>query len=418
MRIGVFEGSWWQAACDALGHETVSLPYARHPSGNAYAADLAGRIANGPSVAALLADAEVDFLLDNGGAGLNFVPHPGGDDDFDLVHEAFRMPLISHFVDPLATALQGLTWTAVWQCLECRSWGKAVWDKAQAIELQRFGVPSVVHLPMAAPVRAYNTEPLDPEKCRPVVSFVGSQNTSYFAANSPAPTANLLPGVLVEAVQTDLRNVTFHDVYYNTHAVDEPFQLDDTREAKVQKTFAYYNAKLFHNAALCIRNRDRFVIFLKRHLGDSFQLIGKRWDTTYGLETEPPLPTVDRYLDHFREVAINLNLVNGNAETGLNMRHFEITAAGGFMMCYPQPELEACFRIGTECVVFHHERDLLEKIKYYLNHPEERVAIAQAGQRRTLSEHLYSHRLENLLRIVQPKQRPVECATAQPTPSG
>jgi len=114
------------------------------------------------------------------------------------------------------------------------------------------------------------------------------------------------------------------------------------------------------------------------------------------------LPTTEQYFEHFRHAAVNLNFVNGNAETGLNMRHFEITAAGGFMLCYRQPELDEHFEVGRECDVFESESDLLEKIRYYLSHPKERMAIAQAGQRRTLSQHLYSHRLEHLLRAAPP----------------
>lgn len=412
MRIGVFEGGWWKAACDALGYEAVVLPRAEHPSGNPHAADLFGRITSGTSAVSLLADEnDVDFLLDNGGAGVGFVRGPGGGDDLILAHELVGKPLVSHFIDPLVTVFQGLGWHTTWQCLQRRMWGKAIWDKAQAIELQQFGAPGVVHLPMAAPNRTYNVTPLDPAKCRPVVSFVGSQNTRYFAANSEMPTGGLLPGALAQAVQADLPRASFYDIYHNIYGLGESIQPGDTLETQAQKTITYFNAKLFHNASLCIRNRDRFVIFLKRHLGGAFQLIGRDWDTTYGLNVEPPLPTTDAYFNHFREAAINLNLVNGNAETGLNMRHFEITAAGGFMLCYDQPELGELFEIGKECVVFHNEHDLLEKVRYYLSHPEERVAIAQTGQKRTLSQHLYSHRLEALLKIIRTGPSPVEHPT-------
>ena len=45
MKIGVFDHGWWKTACNALGHQTTVLPVASHPSGNAYAADLGGRVA-------------------------------------------------------------------------------------------------------------------------------------------------------------------------------------------------------------------------------------------------------------------------------------------------------------------------------------------------------------------------------------
>ncbi len=400
MRIGVFRHGWWKGACEGLRHDVVDLPVAMHPSGNAYEADIDARITNGTTSTAILADQDVDLLVDNGGTGLGFVRGAAGADDLKLAHEVAAKSLLSHLIDPLVTALQGLPWPVIWQCLQSRSWTKAVWDRAQVVELQRFGVPSVIHLPMAAQDRAYDTRPLDPSKSRPIVSFIGGQNTNYFAPNVNVPTSNLLVGTLAQAVRGDLPDTRFYDIYYDTYGLGEPVDPNDSIETKANKTLAYFNAKLFYNASLCLRNRDRFVIFLKRRLGETFHLVGRRWDTAYGLKTAPRIDTADAYLSHFREAAINLNLVNGNAETGLNMRHFEITAAGGFMLCYHQPEIQEQFEVGKECIVFHNEVDLIDKIQYYLSHPEERTVIALAGQKRTLSQHLHSHRLQSLLEIL------------------
>lgn len=97
---------------------------------------------------------------------------------------------------------------------------------------------------------------------------------------------------------------------------------------------------------------------------------------------------------------------SGIAETGLNMRHFEITAAGGFLLCYDQPELADHFVPEKECVVFRNAHDLLEEIRYYLAHADERTAIAEAGQRRTLAQHLYRHRLQTLLQTAAARRLP------------
>lgn len=397
MKIGVLRSTWWEGACAAAGHEVVELPLTVGADGNPHAADLDQRTELGGQLLARLQETQPDLLLDNGGAGLAFVGDESDGDGLQLAHEQVGATLWSHFIDPLVTTFQGLPWPVVWQSLQSRLWFKAVWDQAQAAELVAFGVPNVIHLPMAACDREYCTAPLDPGRIRPVVSFVGAQNTSFFAPDHMLPAKILLAGALGHAVRGDLPRVTFHELYHDFYHLGTPVQPDDELETQFTKTQTYFEAKLFFNAALCIRNRDRFVIFLKQKLGDAFELIGARWDTTYGLKTEPRLPTNDDYLNHLRHSAINLNLVNGNAETGLNMRHFEITAAGGFMLCYQQPEIEEHFEIGTECAVFTSERDLLDKIRYYLSHPAERCAIAQAGQQRTLREHLYSHRLQSIL---------------------
>jgi hypothetical protein len=401
MRLGLFQHGWWNEAARALALPFDALPVAL-PSdgpgaGNPHAADVRARSANGMTVARRLRERPVDVLVDNGGAGLCFVS--GGDDPAALVplHEHVGRTLCSHFVDPLVTVFQGLDWGVVWPCLHSARWIKAVWDRAQAAELAAFGVPNVVHLPMAAPERSYDATPLDPKECTTPVSFVGAQNSTYFTSNAPVRTARLFAGTLAGAVAADLRGMTFYSVYHDLYGLGAPVDGRDDPRASADKSLRYFAAKLFYHASLCVRNRDRFVIFLKRKLGDQFRLVGRGWDTAYGLPTEGPFASNDDYFANFRRSAININLVNGNAETGLNMRHFEITAAGGFLLCYDQPELAGLFRIGEECAVFRNEEELLEKIRYYLEHPQQRCAIAQAGQQRTLREHLYRHRLHALL---------------------
>jgi len=401
MRIGVFGQGWWKAACEALGHDVVELPVAVPPNGNAYAADVNARSASGSKATELLARQRVDLLLDNGGAGLGFARRPNDEKDAKLAHEAAGAVLCSHFIDPLVAAFQGLPSATTWQALQSTSWVKCVWDRAQTLELRRFDVPNVVHLPMAAPDRIYNTEPIDPRRTKPIVSFVGGQNTTFFTSGSSVPTDRLFRGALAHAARGDLPSVTFYGVYHDLYGLGAPVRPDDDIETKITKMLAYFRAKVFYNASLSVRNRDRFVIFLHRHLGDRFHLAGRGWDSAYGLKTRAPFPTYDEYLAHFREAAINLNLVNGNAETGLNMRHFEITAAGGFLLCYDHPELSESFEVGKECVAFSDEADLLDKIEYYFDHPDERASIARAGQRRTLLQHLYSHRLRTLLGLLK-----------------
>lgn len=413
MSIGVFEGGWWNGACAASGVDYQPLSAPTDWPANPHEANVAARLQRGELLRAVLESESLPLLLDNGGSGLLFLRNEHKANDLKLLHEVCGATLCSHFIDPLVTCFQGLPWPAVYQCLASDSWIKAVWDRAQVRELQAFGIPHVVHLPMAAPDGDYNTDPLDPDRQRHVVAFVGAQNTTYFHCNAAIPTGSLLGGVLTHASGRPGSGPTFLDAYHDWYALGEPVEPDDTPPTRVEKTVKYFNAKLFFNAAQCIRNRDRYVVFLQRHLGKSFELVGRGWNEAYGLAALPPYPGGAQYLQSFRDVAINLNLVNGNAETGLNMRHFEITAAGGFMLCAHQPELTEHFEIGKECVAFADEEDLLDKIAYYLVHPEERAEIARNGQRRTLAQHLYSRRLQTILRAAR-----YEPAAAEPAGAG
>ncbi len=396
MNFGIIGDQWWTAACEATGRSYVPLPPAVQPPAHPYSPDLGTRSEIGPRWQAALRDQPADALLDNGGAGLAFIPDPETPTSVKLLHEICDLPLASHLIDPLVVVFEALPTGIVWQALQSQKWHKFVWDRPQTIELQQFGVPNVHYLPMAAWDRPYNTDPVDVKNQNLVLSFVGGQNTSFFGPKRSAPTDRLLPAALALGVRSDLPNMSYFEAYFDLYGVAALPSKDADLPSRIQAVADYFNTKVFYNAHLCIKQRDRFVLFLKRKLGDVFTLIGDRWDTAYGLRCQPKLPTTEAYLDHFRTTAINLNFVNGNSESGLNMRHFEITAAGGFMMCYHTAEIDDFFEVDSECVTFHNEKELLEKVRYYLDHPQERVDIAHRGQQRTLREHLYSHRLETI----------------------
>jgi spore maturation protein CgeB len=73
-------------------------------------------------------------------------------------------------------------------------------------------------------------------------------------------------------------------------------------------------------------------------------------------------------------------------------RNFEVPGCGGFMLTGKADDLENYYEFGKEIVCFDDIRDLIEKIRYYLAHEDERAAIARAGYARTLREHTYAHR--------------------------
>lgn len=399
--FGLFDCSWWRQAARALGVAPPLAPAASTQPGQPYLADVRSRLIHGEGLREYFAsEAAPAWWLDNGGTGLAFASGDRGPADLRLLHEEGGRPLVSHFIDPIPTVFQALPWELVWPVLQSRTWIKLVWDRAHAAELRRFGVPKVWHLPMAAPDREYPTEPLDFKTQDKEVSFVGGQNSNLLRSTTPTPTEKLLPGALAACVARDMPNVTFQDIYYDLYRLETVDIPELPLEEQTAATARYFEAKLFYQAFLCLRNRDRHILYLANRLRDRFCIHGSGWKESYGVDAHPPLSDAE-YFSHFRRSAINLALFSGNAESGINMRCFEIAAAGGFLLAVDQPELRECFTVGEECDVFSDEEDLLEKVSHYLAHPEERIRIALAGQRRALSEHLYSHRLRTIMRLVE-----------------
>ena len=75
-------------------------------------------------------------------------------------------------------------------------------------------------------------------------------------------------------------------------------------------------------------------------------------------------------------------------------RVFEVPAAGGFLLTQPAENLDDYLEPGREIATFESIDELVDRCRYYLNHEDERRAIAEAGHRRVLDEHTWRHRFE------------------------
>lgn len=81
-------------------------------------------------------------------------------------------------------------------------------------------------------------------------------------------------------------------------------------------------------------------------------------------------------------------------------RFFEVALAGGFQLVdtsIPDILVGDYFQEGEEFVGFDGVRDCVDKLNYYLAHPEERLQIARNAQQRAFTEHLYANRVAGLL---------------------
>jgi spore maturation protein CgeB len=100
----------------------------------------------------------------------------------------------------------------------------------------------------------------------------------------------------------------------------------------------------------------------------------------------------------------NICVISTDRPAQIKARNFEIPGNGGFLLTQNADNLDEYFVPGKEITLFSDIVDLKDKIKYYLNHDEERENIRQAGFRRTLNDHTYEKRLYNIfqtMRLVQ-----------------
>lgn len=92
---------------------------------------------------------------------------------------------------------------------------------------------------------------------------------------------------------------------------------------------------------------------------------------------------------------------NTAATDDLNMRCFEATATGAFLLTEDIPTIHELFDVGKHLVTYKNMDDAIEKARYYIEHEDEREKIARAGMIHTLKNHTYQHRIIKMFKEIK-----------------
>jgi hypothetical protein len=100
---------------------------------------------------------------------------------------------------------------------------------------------------------------------------------------------------------------------------------------------------------------------------------------------------------HMARAAVVVNRHNDIAEGyANNMRLFEATGVGAAVVTDAAPNLHEMFAPGVEMATYASGDELVAQVERLLSDDAARVALATAGQRRTLAEHTYAERMREL----------------------
>ena len=94
---------------------------------------------------------------------------------------------------------------------------------------------------------------------------------------------------------------------------------------------------------------------------------------------------------------INLNFTSKPIRSGLPLRIWDILGAGGFLLTNFQSEIPEYFEVGKDLEAFASEEELVEKIRYYLAHNEEREEIARNGYQKAKEQYSLETRVRQML---------------------
>ncbi len=117
-----------------------------------------------------------------------------------------------------------------------------------------------------------------------------------------------------------------------------------------------------------------------------------------GVNSSTEMPLV------FRRSRINLNHTMRAIRTGLPQRVWDVLGSGGFLLTNAQAEIPEYLEVGKHLDVYENTDELIEKIRYWLFHEEERMTVAMAGYLEVRKQHTILRRVTEMIRCVADRQ--------------
>ncbi|MGE0605923.1 MAG: glycosyltransferase [Pirellulales bacterium] len=131
---------------------------------------------------------------------------------------------------------------------------------------------------------------------------------------------------------------------------------------------------------------------------------GERSDLVRLLQQHFPKSLVARrYFEEMAKAYAESRVVfNRSLRNDINMRVFEAVACGSLLLTNNLSDngQDELFRDGTHLATYRDSEELLDKVRYYLRHPEIRERIAAKGRQAAHESHTYRRRMEELLRTI------------------
>lgn len=277
-----------------------------------------------------------------------------------------------------------------------------VFDKELYLEFHRAGIHTVHYMPMAA-----NVERLDriagQTAARQVpllydISFVGSlyteQHNFYDRMTSLSEYAK---GYLEALMAAQMKVQGYNFIQESLSPV-----LDDLYHALpmdpnpdgVESREYLYAQYVINRKITGLERTGLLAAITQHHTLDLFT-----HDAAFVMEHLRNHGTVDYYDQMpliFKQSRINLNISLRSIKSGIPLRAFDIMGSGGFLLSNFQADFLDDFVPGEDFIYYESKEDLLWKIDYYLQHEEERAAIAKNGHDKVAAAHTFRHRVREI----------------------
>ena len=158
-----------------------------------------------------------------------------------------------------------------------------------------------------------------------------------------------------------------------------------TEPIEYKDTFAYTADVAFAGSDLTIHDgRHEILEALRKE--NSFEF--ERWTNVFNRDHNKMCQCTKINIGHSGWPRVMLSM---------SARDYRIMGAGGFLLTNYVDGIEDWFEIGKMCDTYRSPGECLEKIRYYLEHEDERKAMAEYGQKIVHEKHKFSDRLKEVI---------------------
>ena len=251
-------------------------------------------------------------------------------------------------------------------------------------------------LPLGTDLSVFHPDPTDNAGPQHDLVFVGNsylRQMNEMLALAPS-FADVLAPVLGPVIREYLADVSY-DV--------EAAVTERIKKRMLPPELSYEKACYIAKHAAGYFGRKRLVTALARRYA-SFRVFG---DAGWLQDLPPERLGTAKYYDTlpavYRKSKIVVDINRIVIRNGFTQRPFDVLASGGFILTGTKPVTGDCFICeGTEAeiAVFRSEDDLCRRIDYYLEHDDERKAIASRGMKKVSQCHTYDRRIAEIFGTV------------------
>lgn len=296
--------------------------------------------------------------------------------------EDLAVPYVTWFVDDPRTIVMGRSTFATANTIAL------TWDKAYTGYLQQAGFPVVRTLPLATDPSLFHGTPGTQWAHPP--TFVGN-SMEEFAERSWA------------GIEGDERLKSALHAAFDGGRVNRANFGEGLDAILAADYCASLNAEELRSAEmLCFIEGTRRLrrAHVEALLPEGLTVRGDAGWGRYVPNAGGPVDYFQELPQFYRDCEINFNVTSIQMPHTVNQRVFDCPAAGGFLLTDAQSDIVELFDAEREAATYTTVEECVEKFRWYRAHPEARVAIVHAAQRRILGEHTYAYRLRTIARMV------------------